>query len=88
MASRRFPAAAHPATMARDLQRDRGREARLAAHVFAKVRQPVGTNRFRNMSVFAQLLAGARELSFGGPLGALVERVASHLSARQPRAAR
>lgn len=31
------------------------------------------------MSVVARILATARELPFGGPIGALIERVASHL---------
>jgi DnaJ like chaperone protein len=31
------------------------------------------------MSVIGRIIAGARELSFGGPLGALLERIAGHL---------
>ncbi len=43
------------------------------------------------MSVIGRIIAGARELPFGGPLGALAERVARHLPQRlvqavQPRA--
>ena len=31
------------------------------------------------MSLVARIIAGARDLSFGGPLGALIDRAASHL---------
>lgn len=37
------------------------------------------------MSFVARVIASARELSFGGPLGALLERAAHHIGHRHPR---
>jgi DnaJ like chaperone protein len=36
------------------------------------------------MSVIARIIHGAREFSFGGPIGALLERIASHLPQHLP----
>ncbi len=36
------------------------------------------------MSVIGRIITGARELSFGGPLGALLERIAGHLPHLHP----
>src|SRR6516162_9704444 len=37
------------------------------------------------MSFVGRIIAGARDLSFGGPLGALLERAARHIPAWHPR---
>jgi DnaJ like chaperone protein len=37
-----------------------------------------------SMSFVGRIIAGARDLSFGGPLGALLDRAASHISTRHP----
>src|SRR5262245_41590604 len=36
------------------------------------------------MSVVGRIIAGARDLSFGGPLGALLERASRHIPSRHP----
>ncbi len=50
-----------------------------------------GTNRYgtvaKSMNVISRIIAGARELSFGGPLGALIDRTARFLPGRLGRRA-